>query len=214
MILDAENRAETLKKEKILEAKEEAHKHRSDAEREIRERRNEIQKSERRLIQKEEAIDRKLENIEKKEESITNKERSITSKQQEMENLLKRQMEELEKISGYSTAVSYTHLRYGDAIGNLSIGQGETLVTPLQVARMTNVIASGGIDKGVHILMEEESSDGQVLSSETADAVSSMMESVTESGTGKNLELIGEDGIPKAALKTGTAEYSDEDRCV
>lgn len=101
--------------------------------------------------------------------------------------------------------------RYGDAIGNLSIGQGETLVTPLQVARMTNVIASGGIDKGVHILMEEESSDGQVLSSETADAVSSMMESVTDSGTGKNLELIGEDGIPKAALKTGTAEYSDED---
>ena len=95
LILDAENRAETLKKEKILEAKEEAHRHRSDAEKEIRERRNEIQKSERRLVQKEESIDRKLENIEKKEESITNK-------QQEMERLLKRQLEELEKISGYS----------------------------------------------------------------------------------------------------------------
>ena len=49
LILDAENRAETLKKEMILEAKEEAHRHRSDAEREIRERRNEIQKSERRI---------------------------------------------------------------------------------------------------------------------------------------------------------------------
>ena len=95
LILDAENRAETLKKEKILEAKEEAHRHRSDAEKEIRERRNEIQKSERRLVQKEESIDRKLENIEKKEKSITNK-------QQEMERLLKRQLEELEKISGYS----------------------------------------------------------------------------------------------------------------
>lgn len=102
LILDAENRAETLKKEKILEAKEEAHRHRSDAEKEIRERRNEIQKSERRLVQKEESIDRKLENIEKKEESITNKEKSITNKQQEMERLLKRQLEELEKISGYS----------------------------------------------------------------------------------------------------------------
>ena len=102
LILDAENRAETLRKEKILEAKEEAHRQRSEAEREIRERRNEIQKSERRLIQKEESIDRKLENIEKKEESITNKEKNITNKQQEMERLVSRQLEELEKISGYS----------------------------------------------------------------------------------------------------------------
>ena len=103
LILDAENRAETIKKEMVLEAKEEAHRQRSDAEKEIRERRNEIQKSERRLIQKEESIDRKLENIEKKEESIINKEKSITNKQQEMDNLLKKQLEELEKISGYST---------------------------------------------------------------------------------------------------------------
>ena len=103
LILDAENRAETLKKERILEAKEEAHRQRSELEREIRERRNEIQKSERRLIQKEESIDKKLENIEKKEESITNKEKAVTNKQREMENLFNRQLEELEKISGYST---------------------------------------------------------------------------------------------------------------
>ena len=68
MILDAENRAETVKKELVLEAKEEAHRQRNDLEKEIRERRNEIQKSERRLIQKEESIDRKLENIEKLEQ--------------------------------------------------------------------------------------------------------------------------------------------------
>ena len=103
LILDAENRAETVKKELVLEAKEEAHRQRNDLEKEIRERRNEIQKSERRLIQKEESIDRKLENIEKKEESIINKEKSITNKQQEMDKVLKRQLDELEKISGYST---------------------------------------------------------------------------------------------------------------
>ena len=103
MILDAENRAETVKKELVLEAKEEAHRQRNDLEKEIRERRNEFQKSERRLIQKEESIDRKLENIEKKEESIINKEKSITNKQQEMDKVLKRQLDELEKISGYST---------------------------------------------------------------------------------------------------------------
>ena len=102
LILDAENRAETVKKELILEAKEEAHRHRNEAEKEIRERRNELQKSERRLVQKEESIDKKLENIEKKEENIANKEKSINKKQQEMDVVLKQQMEELENISGYS----------------------------------------------------------------------------------------------------------------
>ena len=102
MILDAENRAETIRKEYILEAKEEAHKLRSDADRDIRERRAEISKSERRLVQKEESIDRKLENIEKKEESITNKEESIRNRQKDLERVIEQQMEELEKISGYS----------------------------------------------------------------------------------------------------------------
>ena len=103
LLEDATRKADEYKKEKVLEAKEEAHRQRNDLEKEIRERRNEIQKSERRLIQKEESIDRKLENIEKKEESIINKEKSITNKQQEMDKVLKRQLDELEKISGYST---------------------------------------------------------------------------------------------------------------
>lgn len=102
LILDAENRSETIRKEYVLEAKEEAHKMRSDVEREVRERRTEISKSEKRLVQKEESIDRKLENIERKEESVVNKERSIIDKQKELERNLERQTEELEKISGYS----------------------------------------------------------------------------------------------------------------
>ena len=39
LILDAENRSESMKKEALLEAKEEAHRIRSDAERDARERR-------------------------------------------------------------------------------------------------------------------------------------------------------------------------------
>ena len=59
-IIDQANKdAETMKKEKLLEAKEEIHKFRSDAEKENRERRNELQKYERRVIQKEESLDRK-----------------------------------------------------------------------------------------------------------------------------------------------------------
>ncbi len=102
LILDAENKSETIKKETILEAKEEAHRLRSEAERDARERRAEIQRSERRLIQKEESLDRKIENIEKKEESITKKEQILIDKQKELDGFLARQMEELERISGYT----------------------------------------------------------------------------------------------------------------
>ncbi|MGC2872174.1 ribonuclease Y [Ihubacter sp. rT4E-8] len=100
LILDAENRSETIKKEITLEAKEEAHRMRTDAEREVRERRAEVQRSERRLIQKEESLDRKLENIERKEESITKHEHEILEKKKELDGFLARQIEELEKISG------------------------------------------------------------------------------------------------------------------
>ena len=102
ILLDAEKNAENIKKELILEAKEETQRERNELEREIRERRNEISKAERRLNQKEDSIDRKLENIEKKEESITNKEKNISNKQHEIENIVKKQLQELEKISGYT----------------------------------------------------------------------------------------------------------------
>ena len=102
LILDAENRSETIKKEITIEAKEDAHRMRSEVEKEVRERRAEIQRAEKRLIQKEESLDNKIENIEKKEESITNKENKLTEKQKELDGFIERQMEELERISGYS----------------------------------------------------------------------------------------------------------------
>ncbi|NLK72995.1 MAG: ribonuclease Y [Clostridiales bacterium] len=103
IILDAENKAETIKKEITIEAKEEAHRLRNEIEKEIRDRRAEMQRQERRLIQKEENIDRKLENIEKKEENIERQEEQIYHKEKELEELKKKHIEELERISGYST---------------------------------------------------------------------------------------------------------------
>ncbi len=58
----------------------------------------------------------------------------------------------------------------GAGIGNLSIGQGQTLVTPLQIARMTSIIATGGIDRGTHILLSERSGETRVVSVQTASA--------------------------------------------
>lgn len=101
--------------------------------------------------------------------------------------------------------------RAGDAIGNLSIGQGETLVTPLQIARMTNIIASGGIEKGVHILMEDEPGNERVISADTAEAIGEMMKKTSVYGTAEALKLTDREGEAMAAVKTGTAEYSNEE---
>jgi len=103
LISDANKEAETKKKEILIEAKEEVHKLRNEFERESRERRNEIQRLERRILQKEELIDRKSENLERKEESLNRNLKEIALKEEEIENLYKKQIEELERISGLST---------------------------------------------------------------------------------------------------------------
>ena len=109
IILDAENQAETIKKEITIEAKEDAHRMRSDVEREVRNRRNEMDRLEKRLISKEESIDKKLENIEKKEagiekkeESIANTEHRLAEKEAELDSFIERQLHELERVSGYT----------------------------------------------------------------------------------------------------------------
>ncbi|MCQ2566216.1 MAG: ribonuclease Y [Clostridia bacterium] len=100
MILDAENRAESIRKEALADARQEAHSIKAEAERDIRERREEVKKQEKRLIQKEESMDRKLESIEKKEESISRKLQSISDKEKEAEAVVAKQVAELERISG------------------------------------------------------------------------------------------------------------------
>lgn len=66
MISDAQKKAEAIKKETVLEAKEEVLKMRNELELEIKERRNETQRTEKRIMQREEMLDKKLFSIEKK----------------------------------------------------------------------------------------------------------------------------------------------------
>lgn len=92
----------------------------------------------------------------------------------------------------------------GAGIANLSIGQGEMLTTPLQVARMTNIVAQGGIDRGIGLILDrEEQIEERVISEETAQMLNEMMEEVIRSGSGKALAS----DVPMAA-KTGSAETS------
>lgn len=102
LILDAEKKSESIKKEIVLEAKEDADRIRTNLDREVKDRRNEIQRSERRLVQKEETLDRKIDNIEKKETSITRKQEELEKKNKELDSFLEKQIQELEKISGYT----------------------------------------------------------------------------------------------------------------
>ncbi|MCI5997675.1 MAG: ribonuclease Y [Peptoniphilaceae bacterium] len=104
IVEDAIKEAETKKKEKLVEAKEEAHKLRQECDRENRERRNEIQKLERRLISKEENLDKKNENLDKKNERLNNELKALEIKESEIEKLVEKQKEELEKVANMTQA--------------------------------------------------------------------------------------------------------------
>ncbi|MEY4480673.1 MAG: ribonuclease [Bacillota bacterium] len=102
IIDDAKKNVEALKRETVLEAKDEVHKLRTEAEREIRERRNEVQRQERRLVQKEETLDKKIESLEIKEEKLADKEKKVEETQAKVEEIHRNQVIELERISGLS----------------------------------------------------------------------------------------------------------------
>ena len=92
--------AEASKKEKVLEAKDEVHKLRSDADRDIRERRNEVQRQEKRLNQREEYLDKKADSLEAKNDKISEKQKELENKLLEVDGIKKSQLDMLERISG------------------------------------------------------------------------------------------------------------------
>jgi ribonuclease Y len=106
IVEDAKRDADALKKESLLEAKDEIHKLRTEAEREVRERRSELQKQENRLLQREENLDRKDEALNKREILLEKKDDSLNQRQQHIEEmeskvdeLVRTQQSELERIS-------------------------------------------------------------------------------------------------------------------
>ncbi|MBU0905512.1 MAG: ribonuclease Y [Planococcaceae bacterium] len=103
---EAKREAEALKKEALLEAKDESHKLRSEAESDIRERRAELQKQENRYLQREENLDRKDDALNKREAGLERKDDALTERQQHIEQmeskvaeLVAKAQTELERIS-------------------------------------------------------------------------------------------------------------------
>jgi penicillin-binding protein 2 len=115
--------------------------------------------------------------------------------------------------SGILPALNKYH-SYGD-IANISIGQGEIMATPIQIADITATIANGGIKNRVNIVDSIVDDDGniirklkvnegiRVIEKDTADKIKKLMEEVVNSGTGSAIDLVQYGG---AAGKTGSAE--------
>lgn len=102
----------------------------------------------------------------------------------------------------------------GAGIGNLSIGQGKLLVTPAQAARITDIIATGGIDNGLSLIKGtteggkttyyKNNKSRRVISRTTAETIKQLMVDTVDYGTASNLS----DSDITIAGKTGSAEAS------
>lgn len=109
-IIDKANKeADKIKRNGLLEAKEEAHKIKLETEKEIKEKKNEIKESEERLLLRESNIDKRdqtLQNreqlLEERENNLVNKQKEVQKEQDKVEDIKKQQVELLEKIAGYS----------------------------------------------------------------------------------------------------------------
>ena len=109
MIEKAKKEADKAKRDALLEAKEETYKLKLETEKEIKEKKNEIKQQEERLLQREEGIakrdgllQKREENLDEKENNIIKKQKDIQKLEEKAENIIKEQIEKLEKISGFS----------------------------------------------------------------------------------------------------------------
>lgn len=117
ILRESEEKAEMIKKDKLLQAKEKFLQLKAEHEMIIQEKNNLIQKGENRLKQKETLFSQKLEEMQRKQKEVGTMKASLTSqlelinkKQQEIEKAAKKQIEQLEAISGISAAEAKAQL--------------------------------------------------------------------------------------------------------
>jgi penicillin-binding protein 2 len=94
----------------------------------------------------------------------------------------------------------------GDSI-NMSIGQGDTIATPLQVAVMFSVIANGGYRVKPHLLKDDQESkqwrESLNIKPDTLKVIQSGLRGVVTQTTGTILDV---SHLPLVAGKSGTSE--------
>ena len=109
MIETAKKEADKLKRDSILEYKEEIHHLKMETDKEIKEKKSEIKETEDRLLQRENNIDRRditlqnrEEDLSKRENKLLDHQKEIQEKETEIEEIKKQQLEKLESISKYT----------------------------------------------------------------------------------------------------------------
>lgn len=100
----ANEEAERVKREKLIEAKDEIYALRNEAERESRERRAELQRLEKRLTQKEEILDSKTVILERKERELNSLQGTLAAKENELNQIIDEQKQILQKVAGMSVS--------------------------------------------------------------------------------------------------------------
>ena len=105
----AKKDADKIKRDSIFETKEEVHRLKLEADKDIKEKKNEVKEMEERLLQRESSIDRRSESLQDREKNLDDREKNLLKKQDEiqeskdkLEEIKRQQLEELERISGYS----------------------------------------------------------------------------------------------------------------
>jgi ribonuclease Y len=107
LIKEAEVKAEALKQEKILQAKEKFLQLKSEHDKSVQEKNNQMAQAENRIKQKENELSKKMEDINRKDKDLENARNQVTqqmelykSKLEEVEKGHRKQVEMLEKVSG------------------------------------------------------------------------------------------------------------------
>ncbi len=109
MLNQAKKDAEKIKRDAILEQKEEQHRLKMELDKEIKEKKEEIKESESRLLQREANMDKRDEMYQKRELALDEREAKLTDGLNEIQNekskveeIKKEQLDLLQKISGFS----------------------------------------------------------------------------------------------------------------
>ncbi len=103
VLSDAAKHSETLKKEALIEAKDQIFRMKQEAEDEAKERRKELTALENRLGQREENIDRRADSLDKREHTLSSVQGQITKREKELEDMVVEEKHRLEHVAGMTS---------------------------------------------------------------------------------------------------------------
>lgn len=187
IIKEAENKAEIIKKEKMLQAKEKFLQLKSEHEKECQERNNRVQQNENKLRQKEQAFNKEVEELKKKgqefnaaKEQLKKQADRLTVRQQEVEKTYQESVQKLEQIAGLSAEEAKAQLvetlteeAKSDAMGKIMEIVEEAKMTANQQAKkivvesIQRTAAETAIENTVSVFnLENEEVKGRIIGRE------------------------------------------------